>query len=195
MTSFHNNGKHVLKIIALAVAVCAAALLVRGPVAAQSPDANPAASDHYGDPLPDGAVARLGTVRLRHGMNAFAVAYSRDGKCLASAAGYGVGACIWDAKTGRALHKFSTPSFCLSVAFSPDSKTLCAASRHFDVATGKEIMRLQAPEGHSVVFSPDGKLVASTMGNQDEFISTTLPRDGRYAVSNGNSRTPSGPIG
>ena len=59
--------------------------------------------DRYGDPLPKGAVMRLGTVRFRHDGQAHSVAYSADGKTLASG-GYGK-IMLWEADTGRPLGK------------------------------------------------------------------------------------------
>ena len=50
--------------------------------AARGEDAKKPRTDLYGDPLPPGAVARLGTIRLRHA-NA-EVAFSKDGKHLIS---------------------------------------------------------------------------------------------------------------
>jgi hypothetical protein len=65
------------------------------------------AVDLHGDPLPPGAVARLGTVRLRHivrdGSGAASVAFSSDGKRLITCGDVGV--CVWDVATGKRLNE------------------------------------------------------------------------------------------
>jgi WD40 repeat protein len=124
----------------------------------------PGGVDCYGDPLPAGAAGRLGTVRFRHPVNTHVLAFAPGGKVLASAGGTGVGVCLWDAGTGQLLHQLSALPVCYSVAFSPDGKTLFAEDRLFDVATGKETLRLQVEWSLASAFSPDGKLVASCDG-------------------------------
>ncbi|HJZ89455.1 MAG TPA: sigma-70 family RNA polymerase sigma factor [Gemmataceae bacterium] len=70
-----------------------------------------ASVDILGDPLPDGAVARIGTSRFRHDEWLHLATWSPDGKYIASSAGRI--AIIWDAQTGRELarHAFEDTEF------------------------------------------------------------------------------------
>src|SRR4051794_33199276 len=77
------------------------------------------AVDSLGDPLPAGAIARLGTVRFRHGDQINAVAVSPDSKTIATGARDGTLA-LWDLGTGKDLAWFRVRGTVFSVAFSPD---------------------------------------------------------------------------
>src|SRR5438309_1703663 len=59
-------------------------------------------ADLYGDPLPEGAVSRIGTVRFCHGNSICAVAHSPDGRTIAAGDDSGT-IRMWDAKTGKEL--------------------------------------------------------------------------------------------
>jgi RNA polymerase sigma factor (sigma-70 family) len=132
---------------------------------AEAPRREPAAKapvDRHGDPLPDAAIARLGTVRWRHGFGVSALAYSPDGKTIA-AAGAGRALTLWDAATGKEVRQFPNINQPIGLAFSPDGKTLASGVgweniRLWDVATGRE--RFPSEEHHAFInhvrFTPNG---------------------------------------
>jgi WD40 repeat protein len=135
----------------------------------KAPQPEPAAqprTDRHGDPLPDGAIARLGTVRWRHGFGISALSYSPDGTKIA-VVGAGRDITLWDAQSGKEIHQFPNKgNQPISLAFSPDGKILATTGRPcqlWDIATGKELRQLPGHQNavRSIAFSPDGKRVAT----------------------------------
>jgi RNA polymerase sigma factor (sigma-70 family) len=127
--------------------------------------------DLHGDPLPDGAIARLGSMRLQHGLGmTTSLAYGPDGKTIASGSSHGE-LRLWAVATGKLLRILVDPDhsgfMVRSLAFSPDGTLLAAGKGRtglglWDVATGR---RRSGFAGESfdvrcLAFSPDGKHLA-----------------------------------
>jgi WD40 repeat protein len=138
----------------------------RQPPAKIAPD-KPPRTDLYGDPLPPGALARLGTVRFRSAPGGSKIVFSRDGKVLSRAVDRKFYS--WDAATGRPLRHFSVgvmnaDAFDLSADGKIAATAWWTSLTLWDATIGKPIRTIerQKDEGlQGLALSPDGKLVAS----------------------------------
>ncbi len=124
---------------------------------AKTDDEQSATTDHFGDPLPPGAVARIGTVRLRHAETVYHLAFTRDGKYLASAGRGGIR--LWETADGKPVHWWPG-RYTRAIALSPDGKQLATTGdseiRILDIATGDEIRRFEAKQISGLEFAADG---------------------------------------
>jgi WD40 repeat protein len=125
--------------LTLCLLVAASTACSAPPADRQLPPAGPPRTDRHGDPLPSGAVARLGTTRFRPGgerwyaeNNSFALARSPDGKILAT--GEGGNVCFWEAATGKALRSVSLGRSVVAVVFSPDGKLFAGLTDDTDIS-------------------------------------------------------------
>jgi RNA polymerase sigma factor (sigma-70 family) len=154
-------------------------------------------TDAHGDPLPDGALARLGTVRLNHGQRLNSVLFLPDNKTILSEGG-GV-ARLWDA-TGRELQHFSSPKeFDTQVVLHPDGKSVTFLSqgessddlvRIWDLAANKTVRTLNFAarrKGRSIyvlnTLSPDG-LLAALFTQDGVRVFDIASRREHYQISN-----------
>jgi RNA polymerase sigma factor (sigma-70 family) len=134
------------------------------------------AKDMYGDPLPPGATARLGTVQLRAVDSILAV--TPDGKNLLSASREAL-VRRWDAATGK-LREVIDPlpgdydfanRWPETAALSRDGRLIAvreyekreAYTAVFDVAARKQTARVKV-DGSQGAFSPDGRYLAVVSG-------------------------------
>jgi RNA polymerase sigma factor (sigma-70 family) len=129
-------------------------------------------TDLHGDPLPPDALARMGAIRFRHIHDVVAIAFSPDGKFLATTGFFSGTIILWDVATGKEVRRLNEePSSVIGPAlFSPEGKRLAAFQwgqkevRLWDVAAGKEVrpVKIGVPLAFSrcVAFSHDGKILA-----------------------------------
>src|SRR5262249_48801702 len=92
----------LLALISLAASAPGRAEAPRAPGGGQPPRPKPARVDRQGDPLPKGALARLGTLRFRHRAPVTFVGFSHDSRVLLSAGKDNL-LRAWDPTTGREL--------------------------------------------------------------------------------------------
>jgi WD40 repeat protein len=137
-------------------------------------DAQPAKTDQAGDPLPAGALARMGTLRWRHGDIVSYVAFTPDGKAVLTATNDNTFR-LWDRETGKEIRRFDSKAQPLQPgalrpgvmvgwtangrnqsprALSPDGKVLAVvllnnAIQFWNVETGKEIRHIKGPRSLS----------------------------------------------
>jgi hypothetical protein len=94
-------------------------LILAAPAWAEPPDDGKCRTDRYGDPLPEGAIARLGTLRHRYPMsNLRHPQLLPDGKTFLSSTKTEV--CWTDAATGKRVKSWRLPDQWHVAGFSPD---------------------------------------------------------------------------
>ncbi|HTU88539.1 MAG TPA: PQQ-binding-like beta-propeller repeat protein, partial [Gemmataceae bacterium] len=162
MSTWHLRILAVMIVAPTLLTVCTAS-------ASDAPKEKQPRRDLFGDPLPPGAIARLGTMRLRY---AACMAFSPDGKVVATAQGRTVH--LWEAATGKQMRRFSTPpsmGWAHTVAFSPDGRIVAVLDNlGIDVAVWKVDKEGPLFTAHikrqggvhqlvmeRIVFSPDSK--------------------------------------
>jgi WD40 repeat protein len=151
------------------------------------------ADEATGEALPDGAIRRLGTSRLRLGSLA-AFAISADGRSIVTVAPGGIVRCF-DADTGRLMDRRLLsdragvdPDIYDQVQISEDGRIAATFERDregpritvCEIATGKVLMRRALRNGETrpkYVLSPDGSRLAVAIGDIIDFsqIKNNIP--------------------
>jgi WD40 repeat protein len=139
-------------------------------------DVRKAKADLYGDPLPPGAIARLGTVRLRHPYPR--IAFAPDGKSLISL-GPDYTVRRWDKETGKYLDGRLLETRAENwedVELSPDGKFAVLLTANglgvFDVTTGKKLGNVVPPQEQvtRLAVGPGGKALAACTQQRSKHV-------------------------
>jgi len=147
-------------------------LLIDTYAACADPPAAAPHTDGAGDPMPDGAIARLGTLRFRHQYEHIsASAISPDGKIVVTAGDTGTLVRFWDLQTGKELRRVEAMTLGDAVAYSASGKLVAVATTEAEdnvyllgAHTGKEVRRLDGlPAIRKLAFAPRRKRSAFSM--------------------------------
>jgi RNA polymerase sigma factor (sigma-70 family) len=136
------------------------------PVTVRSTENTNIRKDLYGDPLPKGAQARLGTLRFRHRSLTTSAVFTHDGKT--AIVGDGGGSIVyWDVATGKEIRRLpEVQGVVHALAITRDCKTLAAGAwgsvSLWEVATGKLLSQTTVKDDAvmQMRFTPDGKTLA-----------------------------------
>ena len=105
-----------------------------------------------------------------HGSYVYPVAYSPDGRWIASG-DWDNRLRLWDARTGEACAILDNGDLVKTLAFSPDSSRVVSARQDrlqvWEVATGRRVQEIQVPAPNilAVAFHPDGATLAALNGS------------------------------
>lgn len=165
------------------------------------------------DKLPEGAVARIGSPRLRHGGEVVAVAFSPDGRFLATAAPgrWDKSVRVWDLADGKEKyripiaanpHEYHYRYRTVAVAFSADGKRLLVLDVHefrsFDAATGRQevakVLSVKTDPNEyfpakgiiGTGFSPDAKTFAVVRRNGEMLLGATATGEVKRTIAKSN---------
>jgi WD40 repeat protein len=138
----------------------------------------PARVDLYGDPLPAGALARMGIGRWPQPLSTgiLNTAISLDGSLIATGGAAFIQ--LWEISTGRLLRTIKQDYMAPRPVFSPDGTSLAAHARDkvvrlFDVPTGK--LRWQVSDADEILcFSPDSRWLATHVANAPVLLWDTM---------------------
>jgi RNA polymerase sigma factor (sigma-70 family) len=164
-------------------------------------------TDRFGDPLPAGAILRLGTIRLRQPLT-FSLAFTHDNK-LASFGGDYV-ARVWDPTNGQLLRKREFEEDLVSRQhggwLSPDAKKLAVQHqdcvRVLDIEAGRElasvslsnlfeaVARFSQDSTHLAVVDQLGKIQICNIGQNSsrELVKLGFPASPEFAFSKDGKR-------
>jgi RNA polymerase sigma factor (sigma-70 family) len=156
-------------------------------------------NDFIREPLPPGAIARLGTTRFRHKDLVNFVAFFPDRLRVAAADWSEV--CIWEVATGRKVRSIGGDfgQLLRGMCLSPDGKALLTLTQNgrdgivqvWDPDSGRELRQFGCGRWSGMALAPDGRTVA-TYGQDEvhlwevdtgkELRSLALPGQGRNVV-------------
>jgi WD40 repeat protein len=168
--------RHCLFFTTTLVLLAPGKTIAEPPLGADKASSNPLSPRHadlYGDPLPPGVVARLGTERLIANERTY-LAFSPDGKRVAAFNGY-EDLRVWEVSSGSEILHLKTPRLTRAVnnglvplVFSRNGKVLALSCqdntvrvvRAWEVATGKQQCDFTI-QADRLAFLPDGKSIVA----------------------------------